>query len=125
MLCPRANEIVNYVFTPNGTTPMKYFTTLAFAAFFAGTSTSMSFAVGLSEADYEYLAVHELERTSPLLRDLSPKEQATLHGIIGDARTADNPAAKAKNVSNALAAYREHQLWERMNPGELWDSPHR
>ena len=102
---------------------MKYSITLAFAAFFAG--TTMSFAVGLSEADYEYLAAHEFERTSPLLRDLSPKEQATLHGIIGDARTADNPTARAKNVNDALAVHKEHQLWERMHPGELWDSPRR
>jgi hypothetical protein len=102
---------------------MKHSIALVFAAFFSG--TAMSFAVGLSDADYEYLAAHELERSSPLLRDLSPKEQATLHGIIGDARTADNPAVRAKNVNDALALHREHQLWERMHPGELWDYPRR
>jgi len=38
---------------------------------------------------------------------------------------ADNPTARAKNVNDALAVHKEHQLWERMHPGELWDSPRR
>jgi hypothetical protein len=107
----------------DGTTQMRYLIIFAVAAFFGG--TAVSFAVGLSDTDYEYLAAQELERNSPILRDLSPKEQATLHAIIGDSRTAVDPTARAKNVNDALAVYREHQLWERVHPGELWDIPRR
>jgi hypothetical protein len=102
---------------------MRYLIIFAFAALFGG--TAVSFAVGLSEADYEYLAAHEFKPNSPLLRDLSPKEQATLHAIIADSRTTVDPTARAKNVTDALAVYREHQLWEREHPGELWDIPRR
>jgi len=93
------------------------------AAFFAVTTSS--FAVGLSESDFDYLEKQDVERTSNLVRDLSPREQARLHAIINDNSTANNPIGQAKNVAEALAAFREHQLWERTHPGQLWDLPKR
>jgi hypothetical protein len=89
---------------------MKLFTAAGILGFFAFTTTS--FAVGLSESDYAYLATQNIERTSAILRDLSPKEQAALHGLIADSRTMDDPAARAKSVIDALAIHEEHQLWD-------------
>jgi hypothetical protein len=81
-----------------------------------------SFAVGLSDADFEYLATHELMRDSPVLRGLSPKEQARLHGVINDDRTTADPIGKAHNVAQLLEEFARNQLWERLNPGKLWDA---
>jgi len=85
---------------------MRYFIAVGIVGFFATTTTS--FAVGLSEGDYEDLAGQKVEWSSALLRDLSPREQATLHAIIGDIRTANDPDARVKSVNDALAVYREH-----------------
>ena len=84
-----------------------------------------SFAVGLSDADLEYLATHELMRESPVLRGLSPKEQARLHAVINDDRTTADPIGKARNVAQLLEEFARNQLWERLNPGKLWDAKRR
>jgi hypothetical protein len=91
-------------------------------AFFLGATTPL-FAVGLTEADFAYLATQNVERAGIMLLNLSPKEQARLHSIINYVPT--TPAAQTKNVLEALEGYMEHQRWERMHPGELWDLPRR
>jgi hypothetical protein len=83
------------------------------------------FAFGLTEFDYDYLATQNVARDSSVLKGLSPKEQARLHAIIIDATTSSDSAAQAKNVSEAMAAFQEHQRWEQTHPGQLWDSPKR
>jgi hypothetical protein len=88
-------------------------------------SATPAFAVGLTGGDYEFLAGHDIERTSTVLRDLSPKEQARLHALINDARTINDPAARAAIVDKALQEFKEHQAWETANPGRLWDVPKR
>jgi hypothetical protein len=80
-------------------------------------------AVGLSETDFAYLTTQNIERSSPPIHDLSPKEQARLHSLINDPRTANDPDAQAKYVNEALAEFLDHQLWERSHPGQLWDAP--
>jgi hypothetical protein len=87
--------------------------------------TVPALAVGLSEADFVYLKTQNIERSSPPIHDLSPKEQARLHSLINDPRTTNDPVAKAKFVNEALAEFLRHQLWEKENPGQLWDVPKR
>jgi hypothetical protein len=91
-------------------------------AIFLG-ATALSFAVGLTEADFAYLATQNVERASIMLLNLSRKEQAQLHTIINYVPT--TPAAQTKNVLEVLESYMERQRWERMHPGELWDLPRR
>jgi hypothetical protein len=67
-------------------------------------------AVGLSETDFAYLTTQNIERSSPPIHDLSPKEQARLHSLINDPRTANDPDAQAKYVNEALAEFLDHQL---------------
>jgi hypothetical protein len=82
-------------------------------------------AFGLTAEDFAFLTSHELDRNSPLIVNLSPKEQSRLHALITDLATAKNPVARARDVSEALAAFRKNQLWEQDNPGRLWDAPKR
>jgi len=86
-------------------------------------ATTSSFAVGLTDADFVYLATQNFERPSILLLNLSPKEQARLHAIINFVAT--TPDARARNVNEAVEGFMEHQRWERLHPGELWDLPRR
>jgi hypothetical protein len=85
--------------------------------------SASAYAVGLSESDFEYLATQHIERTGPPIHDLSPKEQSRLHSLINDAVTANDPVARAKFVSQALAEFLDHQHWEQSHPGQLWDVP--
>src|ERR1700693_3271754 len=101
---------------------MKHFVFLAAPAILFA-ATTLSFAVGLTEADYEYLALQNVERWSVLLLNLSPKEQARLHAIINFVPI--TPAALAKDIAEALAQFMTHQDWERAHPGQLWDLPPR
>jgi hypothetical protein len=96
---------------------MRYSIVLVTAALFFG-AAGTSFAIGLTEADFEYLATQNVEKDSILRLNLSPKEQARLHSIINFVST---PTTKAKDVTDALEAYTEHQRWELAHPGELWD----
>ena len=82
-----------------------------------------AFAVGLTDADYDYLATHDVKRGSPLLNGLSPKEQARLHRLINDPAIDKDPSARAKMVRDALIEFEGNQEWEKMNPGQLWDAP--
>jgi hypothetical protein len=54
-----------------------------------------AFAVGLTDADHDYLVTQNVERGSPVVKGLSPKEQARLHGLINDSRTESDPTARA------------------------------
>jgi hypothetical protein len=80
-------------------------------------------AFGLTESDYDYLATQNFARDNSVLKGLSPKEQARLHAIIVDLTTSGDAQAQAKNVAEAMATYGDHQNWEVMHPGQLWDSP--
>lgn len=82
-------------------------------------------AIGLTESDFAYLATQSVPRDSLVLAGLSPKEQGRLHAIIVDQKTANDPAARAKDVADAITEYHGHQLWEQAHPGELWDVPKR
>jgi hypothetical protein len=103
---------------------MKDLIRIGVAGGFLAVSVS-AFAVGLSESDFVYLTTQNIERNSPPLRDLSPKEQARLHSLINDPRTANDPDAQARYVNEALAEFLDHQRWERSHPGQLWDAPKR
>jgi hypothetical protein len=103
---------------------MNYSILVGAAAVFLGIATS-AFTVGLTEADHDYLLTQNVERSSPVVKGLSPKEQARLHGLINDSQTESDPTARAKIVDQALAEFASHQRWEAMNPGQLWDSPKR
>jgi hypothetical protein len=105
-------------------TVMKYLVPLGIAAEFLVFAVS-ALAVGLSESDFAYLTTQNIERNSPPIHDLSPKEQARLHSLINDPRTANDPVAQAKYVNEALAEFLDHQLWEQAHPGQLWDAPKR
>jgi hypothetical protein len=82
-----------------------------------------AFAVGLTEADYDYLATQDVKRGSPVLNALSPKEQSRLHALINDPGIDKDPLARAKMVRDALIEFEGNQDWEKMNPGQLWDVP--
>jgi hypothetical protein len=84
-----------------------------------------AFAVGLTESDFSYLSTRTVQRSDRLIQSLSPKEQSRLHALINDAKTANDPAARAKDVSDVLAEFKSHQDWELDHPGQLWDVPNR
>jgi hypothetical protein len=79
----------------------------------------------LTEADHDYLGTQNVERASPLVRGLSPKEQARLHALVNASQTENDPTARTKIVHEALVEFESHQRWEVMNPGQLWDVPKR
>jgi hypothetical protein len=84
--------------------------------------TSSAFAWGLSDEDYDYLRkTQNLERYNHPVLDLSPKERSRVHDLINDPQTANDPAARDQNVKDALALFLSHELWERANPGKMWD----
>jgi hypothetical protein len=82
-------------------------------------------AFGLTDSDYDYLTTQNVPKDGSVLRGLSPREQANLHAIIVYAANAKDPTLQARSVAEAIAVYREHQVWELAHPGELWDSPKR
>lgn len=84
-------------------------------------STIPAFAVGLTDADFEFLATQNVERNSSVLRGLSPRELARLHALINDLVTSGDQVARKKAVERALQEFRAHQAWEQANPGQLWD----
>src|ERR1700721_1296533 len=79
-----------------------------------------AFAVGLTEADFNYLTTLDVQSDGMVIRGLSPKEQSRLHVLINDLTTANDPTARAKDVSNALAEFKSHQEWEVGHPGQFW-----
>jgi hypothetical protein len=81
---------------------------------------SPAFAVGLTEADFGYLTTLDVPSDGMVIRGLSPKEQSRLHVLINDLTTANDPTARAKDVSNALAEFKSHQEWEVGHPGQFW-----
>src|ERR1700722_219411 len=82
-----------------------------------------AFAVGLTEADFDYLTTQNLEGDGVVIRGLSPKEQSRLHVLINDLTTAKDPVARAKDVSEALAEFKSHQDWVLEHPGQFWGEP--
>jgi hypothetical protein len=93
-----------------------------FASFFIITP---AFAVGLTDADFVYLTTQNVQSDGVVIRGLSPKEQSRLHVLINDLTTANDPVARAKDVSNALAEFKSHQEWEVEHPGQFWGEPKR
>ena len=92
--------------------------------FLAATASALAF--GLSDDDYTYLAATQhVERGSAPILDISPKERSSLHALINDPQTANDPLTRDKNVKDALAEFLKHQLWENSHPGQLWDAPNR
>ena len=86
--------------------------------------TVSAFAWGLSDEDYDYLRrTQKIERYDAPVLDLSPKERTRVHDLINDPQTTDDPAARDKNIKDALGLFLEHQLWEKQHPGEMWDAP--
>src|ERR1700730_18295069 len=79
--------------------------TLSFVAI-----TGSAFAYDLSDKDYEYLKTQHVERDHA---PLSPKERSRLHGLINDPQTANDTAARDKNVKDFVAVFLDHQLWEK------------
>jgi len=96
-------------------------------AFLAGllAGSSFAFAFGLSDDDYHYLEAQNIDRNKPPMADLSPKERTRVHDLINDSRTANDPAARDRNVRDELALVLAHQQWEEAHPGQLWDAPAR
>ena len=84
-----------------------------------------AFAVGLTDADHDYLASQNVKRGNSVINGLSPKEQARLHALINDPGTDNDPVARAKIVRDVLSEFGANQDWEKMNPGQLWDAPKR
>jgi hypothetical protein len=91
------------------------------AGFFAVTISALAF--GLSEEDYAYLQTQHFERYDAPLLDLGPKDRSRLHDLINEPKTADNLAARDKNVRDAVSVFLVHQVWDKEHPGELWDVP--
>ena len=79
----------------------------------------------LSPTDYGYLLSQGVPRDSPVLQNMSPKELRRLHQLIDDEKTQSNPQAKMDAVRNALAGFESNQMWEKANPGQLWDAEKR
>ena len=84
-----------------------------------------AFAVGLTEADFGCLTTLDVQSDGMVIRGLSPKEQSRLHVLINDLTTANDPIARAKDVSNALAEFKSHQEWEVGNPGRSYGAMYR
>ena len=63
-----------------------------------------AFAVGLTEADYDYLATQDVKRGSPVLNALSPKEQSdctrssTIRDRQGSVGAGQNGARRADRI---------------------------
>ena len=95
---------------------------VAALAFFGVTP---AFAIGLTDADHEYLATQDIKRGNPVISGLSPKEQARLHALINDQGTDNDPVARARIVRDVLSEFEANQDWEKKNPGQLWDAPKR
>ena len=99
-------------------------TTFAAVAGLVFAVTSSAIAWGLSDEDYDYLRItHSLERYDHPVLDLSPRERSRIHDLITNSRTAHDPAARDKNVADALALFLSHQLWEKEHLGKMWDEP--
>jgi hypothetical protein len=84
-----------------------------------------AFAFGLTDSDIDYLTTQNIPRDSSVLKGMSPKELSTLHFVINDERTGKDPAARAKNVADAVEEFHGHQRWEQAHPGQLWNSLNR
>ena len=79
----------------------------------------------LSPTDYDYLLTQGVPRDSPVLQKLSPKELHRLHQLIDDGKPQSNPQTKTDAVRDALAEFEDNQVWEKANPGQLWDATKR
>jgi hypothetical protein len=79
----------------------------------------------LSSPDYDYLATQGVPRDSLVLQKMSPKELRRLHQLITDEKTQNNPQSRAEAVRAALNDFEANQVWEKANPGQLWDAKKR
>jgi hypothetical protein len=86
--------------------------------------TGTAYGYGLLGLDLVYLkTVQQLEPYDAPILDLSPKERSHLHDLINEPRSVDELYARDKNVKDALTLFLSHQVWEKANPGKLWDAP--
>lgn len=90
--------------------------------FLAAAVTTPALAFQLTPADFGYLETLGVERNSPIMRDLSPRQEARLHNIINADWAKNNPEKRAGSVREALMDVVEQREWEKNNPGKLWDS---
>ncbi len=79
----------------------------------------------LSPTDYDYLLTQGVPQDSLVLQKLSPKELYRLHRQINDEKTQSNPQFRSDAVRGVLAEFEGNQLWEKANPGRLWDAAKR
>jgi hypothetical protein len=85
--------------------------------------TGSAYGYGLSDEDFVYLkTAQQLEPYDAPILDLSPKERSHLHDLINDPRSFDELYARDKDVKDALTLFLSHQLWEKANPGQMWDA---
>jgi hypothetical protein len=89
------------------------------------TGRAIEVATLLTIDDYAFLASQGVERSSPVLQRMSPRELRRLHLTINDAKTRDDAPARASAVRDVLAEFAGNQQWEAANPGQLWDDPKR
>jgi hypothetical protein len=125
-----AHHVLTVANTKLGTGIMKYsaFAGIAMAILLAippAAASSLEEGVLLSQADYIYLTAQGVQANNPVLQKLSPKELNHLHLIINDERTQSNPKSRTDAVRATLAEFEGHQLWEKTNPGHLWDDEKR
>jgi hypothetical protein len=92
----------------------------AAAAVFLCVSSASAFF--LTDADYAYLATQNFVRSESIFQNLGPREEARLHAVINDLQTENTPAVRAKIVTDTLKEFMNHQRWEEMHPGQIWDS---
>jgi hypothetical protein len=75
----------------------------------------------LTDSDFAYLATLNFDNSSSILRNLGPKEEATLHAEINDRKTEKSPSDRAKIVTDTLTQFLSHRRWEEMHPGQFWE----
>jgi hypothetical protein len=121
-----AQCVLGFANSTSGQQNMRY---AAFAVIAMATWVSISPAAAfsqdegvlLSRSDYVYLTSQGVQANSSVLQSMSPKELRQLHWIINDERTEKNPVSRSDAVRGALAEFNDHQVWEKMNTGHLWD----
>jgi len=90
---------------------------LAFSPILA---SSREEGVLLSPSDYVYLDAQGVQRDSPVLQQMSPKELRRLHQVINDEKTQSDAQSKANAVLGALADFEGGQQWDKSNPKPIW-----
>jgi hypothetical protein len=93
---------------------------LGIAAVLLGISTPALARFYLTDSDFAYLDTLNFDKSKSILRNLGPKEEATLHAEINDQKTEKSPSDRAKIVTDTLTEFLSHRRWEQMHPGQMW-----